>query len=105
MTDNEKINIVKAFIGENPEATDNIISAYLSVAKSAILTRLNAKVTECTQVPVKYEMLQCRLAERYFNRRGAEGEKAHNENGISRSYGSVNDEDLLGEITPIARIM
>ena len=105
MTINEKITLVKAFIGDNPDATDSVISAYLTVAKSSILNRLNAQITECSEVPLKYEMIQCRLAERYFNRRGAEGEKSHNENGISRTYGSVNDEDLLSEITPIARIM
>lgn len=105
MTDNEKINLVQAFIGDNPDATDKIISAYLSVAKSAVLNRMNVNVTECSQVPAKYDIIQCRLAERYFNRRGAEGEKTHSENGINRTYGSVNDEDLLGEIVPIVRIL
>jgi hypothetical protein len=36
-----------------------------------------------------------------FNKRGAEGETAHSENGVSRSYSSASvSEELLREITP-----
>ena len=36
-----------------------------------------------------------------FAKRGAEGETAHSENGVSRTYASANvSEDLLKEITP-----
>ena len=54
-------------------------------------------------MPAEYEMLQCELAARYFFRRGGEGEITHSENGISRGYGSVNDEDLLMEVIQVAR--
>lgn len=37
-------------------------------------------------------------------RRGGEGEIAHNENGINRSYGTVNDEDILNRITPFVKV-
>ena len=53
----------------------------------------------------RYEMLQVKLATRYFLRRGGEGEIRHSENGIDRTYGSVNDEDLLMEITPFAKVI
>ena len=50
-------------------------------------------------------MLACKLAYRYFFRRGSEGEQIHNENGIHRHYGSVNDEDLLREIMPYVQVV
>jgi hypothetical protein len=53
------------------------------------------------EVPEKYEMLQCELATRYLQRRGGEGEITHNENGINRTYGSVNDSDLLQEVMQV----
>jgi hypothetical protein len=41
-----------------------------------------------------------------FNKRGAEGETAHSENGVSRTYQSANvSEDLLKEITPKAGVV
>ena len=50
-------------------------------------------------------MLQVKLAVRYFLRRGGEGETRHSENGIDRTYGSVNDEDLLSEVTSFAKVI
>lgn len=57
-----------------------------------------------TEMPSEYDVLQCQLAARYFLRRGGEGEVTHSENGINRTYGSVNDSDLLQEIVPFAKI-
>ena len=38
-------------------------------------------------------------------RRGGEGEISHSENGISRTYGSVDDEDILGRLTPYVGVI
>jgi hypothetical protein len=41
-----------------------------------------------------------------FNKRGAEGETSHSENGVSRTYSSASvSEELLREITPKAGVV
>jgi len=103
MTDEEKITTTQAFINDS-EATDAVVSVYLKKAEAAILRRRYPfKQPASASVPKEYEMLQCELASRYFFRRGAEPEIAHSENGINRTYGSVNDEDLLMEVIQVAR--
>ena len=106
MTSAEKIAYVQA-LADDPEATDALVSVYLTKAKSAIFARMypiGSKPESLVDVPEKYEVLQCDLAVRYFMRRGGEGESIHNENGIMRHYGSVNDEDLLMEVTQVIRL-
>lgn len=106
MTENEKIGIVKTLAAIYTVA-DNDISVYLSVASDAILTRLYSvsQRPEGAIVPVRYEFLQCKLAARYVLRRGAEGEVTHDENGIVRHYGSVDDADILNEVLPYAEVV
>ena len=106
MTTEEKITRVQTLIGADTTATSELLGVYLDEAKAAILNRrypfgIPPLVTD---VPQMYENLQCRLAQRYFLRRGAEGEQIHNEDGVHRHYGSVNDEDLLMEVIQIAKV-
>ena len=104
MTDFEKTALVKA----TRDATDDdVISAFLLKAKYAILNRLYSawhEWPEDADLPARYDLLQCELAIRYYNRQGGEGETGHSENGISRSYGSADDADLLRSITPICEV-
>ena len=101
MTQAEAITIVKTLLENDPAATDALVGIYLDDAKAAILRRLYPFGTiKYADIPDIYEMLWCKLAVRYFLRRGAEGEYIHDENGINRHYSSPNDEDLLKEVTP-----
>lgn len=106
MEQEQAIAIVQTLVENDPAATDALVSVLLDDAKDAILRRLYPfGVPESVmEVPTMYEMLKCKLAARYFLRRGAEGEYIHDENGINRHYASVNDEDLLMEVTPYAWI-
>ena len=105
MTNAEKIIRVQTLLGADEEATDALIAVYLDEAKAAILNRrFPFGIPENADVPVMYENLQCKLAQRYFLRRGAEGEQIHNEEGVHRHYGSVQDEDLLMEVIQIAKV-
>lgn len=105
MTDIEKIVTVQTLVENDEAATDALVSVYLSSAKAAILRRLYPfGIPQDADVPNLYEISQCELAARYFLRRGAQGETAHNENGIQRTYGSVNDEDILREVMPYGRV-
>lgn len=102
MTTSEKVATTKALANDDT-LTDDLVTVYLNKAESAIRNRMYpfAKEGDSFTVPPKYEMLQCELASRYIARRGAEGEETHNENGINRTYGSINDSDLLAEVMQV----
>ena len=106
MTTAEKITNVQARVGNVKEATDALIAVYLDDAKDAILhQRYPFGVPEAvTDVPQRYEVIQCKLAARYFLRQGVEGQSVSIENGIHKHYESVDDEDLLKQIMQIAKV-
>lgn len=104
MDDNAKIAMVKALTNNDPEATSEVCSVYLDLAAEQMLHRLFPFDSTQTEVPSQYGVTQCELATRLFLRRGAEGETTHNENGIYRTWGTVNDEDILGRLTPYAKL-
>lgn len=88
------------------ESDSTLVGAYLNSAKSTVLRRLYPYgIPDGAIVPPQYEMLTCNLAVRYILRRGGEGEITHNENGVNRTYQSVNDEDLLREIVQVAKVV
>ncbi len=104
MEDSEKITYVKAMTDETDET---VISVFLEIAKQSILNRLYPFEIEeeSRQWLAKYDTLQCRIAVYLLNKRGAEGETAHSENGVSRTYSSADIPNaLLYEITPFAKV-
>ena len=84
------------------EKVDDIeLSDILESAKAVIMSRRFPFGEWPEELENKYNDLQIRIAVEMFNKRGAEGETSHSENGVSRSYASANvSEDLLREITP-----
>ncbi len=89
------------------EATNDAeLEDILESAKAVILSRRFPFGEQPEDIEPRYKDLQIRIAVEMFNKRGAEGETAHSENGISRSYASANvSEDLLKEITPKAGVV
>ena len=95
---------LKIRITEN--VSDAELEDILESAKAAILSRRFPFGEQPTELETKYNDLQIRIAVEMFNKRGAEGETAHSENGISRSYASAGvSEELLREITPKAGVV
>ena len=105
MTDSEKIAMVQSLVDNDPDATSDNVKVYLSLSKEKMLMRLYPFNDMQTVLPEKYYITQCELAARLFLRKGGEGEISHNENGVSRAYGSVDDEDILSRLTPYAGVM
>lgn len=96
---------IKLRLGDST-ITDDIASLYLHEAQDAIMRRLYPfGAPKDASFPHEYDVLACKLAVRYISRRGAEGEDVHNENGINRSYATVDDDDLLSVVTPFAKVM
>ena len=95
---------LKIRITEN--VTDEELEDILESAKAVILTRRFPFGEQPDEIENRYKDLQIRIAVEMFNKRGAEGETAHSENGVSRSYASANvSEDLLKEITPKVNVV
>ena len=83
------------------KVTDIELEDILESAKAVILSRRFPFGEHPEELENKYKDLQVRIAVEMFNKRGAEGETAHSENGVNRSYASANvSEDLLKEMTP-----
>jgi hypothetical protein len=91
-------------VGESD--TEEVLLAYLNIAGRKIINRACPYGTDETEVPIRYDFLQCEIAAYLLNKRGAEGQTGHSENGISRSYESADvPESLLGAITPMVGVL
>lgn len=103
MTEAEKLAMVKAITGETDEA---VLSTYLSIAGNKVCRKAYPFDSTATEVPVQYGFVQVEIAVYLINKRGAEGQISHSENGISRSY---EDGDipptLMREIIPCASVI
>lgn len=108
MDDSEKVIELRLVLGENDD-DDSVLLHYLDEAKAAILYRMNQYMTdeeyEQAQVPKRYEQKQLQIAAYLLNKRGAEGEIQHIENGIHRNYGDAEiPAAMLRGITPCVGI-
>ena len=106
MTDAEKITMVQTLVESDSDATNEVVAVYLNLACNAMLERLYPydSTKEAEDIPSRYDTIQCELAARYFLRRGGQGEINHEENGVNRQYGSVDDADILERLTPFAKV-
>jgi len=89
---------LKALLG-NPPESDDVLQFYLDNASDIICDIRNSDIVEN-----QYLTAQIKISIELFNKRGAEGEVGHGENGISRSYESADvSPSLLHQITPFMR--
>lgn len=103
MLETEKIEMVKSMTGET---SDGVVSAYLKIAGNKICRKAFPFDPTVTEVPEQYSLLQVEIAVYLLNKRGAEGEAAHSENGISRTYedGDVPP-SMLRQIVPVCGVL
>lgn len=107
MDNSEKMAELKVIIGEEEESA--VLLSYLDQAKSAILNRMYPYGTDeeldGMDVPARFEMKQIRIAAYLLNKRGAEGQRSHEENGIRRGYSSSDvPVELVQDIMPVVGI-
>ena len=98
--------MVKTLVENDASATDAVITVYLSLSARKMLERLYPYDTSKgeSDIPERYDVLQCELCARLFLRRGSEGETNHEENGINRNYATVDDDDILCRLTPFVKV-
>lgn len=88
------------------DVNDIELEDILESAKAVILSRRYPFGDHPLDIEERYKDLQIRIAVEMYNKRGAEGETSHSENGVSRTYSSANvSEELLREITPKAGVV
>ena len=106
MTLADKIAITRVYCENDANATDDVLTVYLQLAQNKMLERLYPfdVSKDVSDIPSRYDTIQCELAGRYFLRQGGQGESNHEENGVNRTYSSVDDEDLLARLTPFAKV-
>jgi hypothetical protein len=99
MTQEEKLNALRAMVGGSD--TDEVLSTYLLIAGRKIIARAYPYKDDVTEVPPQYDYLQCEIAAYLLNKRGAEGQTSHSENGITRSYENADvPSSMLKVVTP-----
>ncbi|MCH5203130.1 MAG: DNA-packaging protein [Oscillospiraceae bacterium] len=96
------------------ETDDNILLTFLDIAAEKVLSKCypfrrddDDDINDIRrEVPAKYHGTQLEIAVYLLNKRGAEGETAHNENGINRSYESASVPDsMLKGIVPFVSVL
>ena len=106
MTRNEKL-VMLARMNNDPRDDDDVLGFFLDMAGYKILNKMYPFKTEYTglDIPAKYDMIQLNVAIYLLNKRGAEGEVQHIENGIHRNYEDADiPPSMLRGITPFVGI-
>ncbi len=106
MTAEEMLSTSRTLLGEDPQATDAVLSVFIEKAESMIANTLYpfGDIPDDYSTPVRYHMLACQIAVAEFSKQGAEGETVHIENGIHRTYRATSSDDLLKFVIPYAGV-
>lgn len=88
---------------EPDTASDALLSDLLAQAGAIVLNRRYPfGYPEGMEVPAQYERIQIAIAVELYSKLGAEGQTAHSENGISRTYeASGVSPSLIRQIVPL----
>ena len=108
MSEAEKLIMLRTMVGNEDSLgwTDDVLLTYLSVAGQKIINKAYPYNNEENVVPKRYSLLQCEIASYLLNKRGAEGQTSHSENGISRSYESADvPESMLKDVVPLCGVI
>lgn len=103
---NLKLEQLKSLLGISGTDEDAMLLTLLSISAQKIFDRAYPYDPSITEVPARYETKQVEIAVYLYNKRGAEGQTSHNENGINRSYESADvPESLMRGITPFVGVV
>ncbi len=102
MTNEEKIAGLQVLLSPDT-ANDSLLSFLLSQAEGIVLNkRYPFGAPEGATVPTAYEHIQLQIAVELYSKMGAEGQTAHKENGIDRTYEAADiSPSLLKRIVPL----
>lgn len=104
MTNEQKIIMLEQMTDDGTPPA--VLEVYLELAGQKILNRMYPFKEDYTdvEVPARYDAIQLKIANYMLNKRGAEGQIQHIENGVHRNYGSADIPDgMLAEVVPFAQ--
>ena len=98
----EKLDRLKVLISPDA-ASQDLLTYLLEQAEGIVLNkRYPFGVPEDAVIPSAYEHIQLQIAVELFSKMGAEGQTAHNENGVYRTYEAADvSPTLLRRIVPL----
>lgn len=103
MTNEEKLAMLKTLSDESDE---DILLTFLTLAGQKVIQRAYPYRNDVEDVPDRYATNQVEIACYLLNKRGAEGETHHSENGINRTYENADvPESMLSRIIPFAGVL
>ena len=105
MTRDQKISMLGSLV-EEEIGNEAILGIYLDMAGNKILNRMYPfrDSYEGLEVPDRYLMTQINIAVYLLNKRGAEGQIQHIENGVHRNYGDADIPDgMLADVVPFCQ--
>ena len=108
MNKQEKLAMLRVMVGQPNEGewADDVLDSYLAIAGRKIVNKEYPYDDTKTEHSPRYDYLECEIAAYLLNKRGAEGQTAHSENGISRSYESADvPSSMLREVVPKVGVM
>lgn len=102
MSNEERLEALKVLISPDT-AADNLLMMLLEQAEGIVMNRRYPfGAPEGMEMPTQYENVQIRIALELYSKMGAEGQTAHDENGISRTWESADvSPSLLKTIMPL----
>lgn len=101
MNSKQKIEYLRVMTESDDPA--EVLHLYLDVAGRKIISQAYPfeKDTGALEVPPEYHFLQIEIAAYLMNKRGAEGQLGHEENGINRVYADADvPKSMLHQIIP-----
>ena len=106
MAEDYKLTKLRLMVGSKG-SEDALLLMYLDDAEKAILNHLYPMEEEVIHtLPSRYESRQIEIAAHLYNKRGAEGEISHTENGITRIYeAGWIPSSMLSDIIPYGSLM
>ena len=103
MTDEEKLTMIETMTEEHDST---VLSTYLTLAQQIVYEKAFPFGNFPEEMPSQYDGVHVEIAAYLINKRGAEGEIVHLENGVSRHWEDASvSPSLLRRITPYAGLM
>lgn len=100
------IDSLKLMVDPAAAADESMLSAFLDLAGQKIIARAYPFQRNITEVPSCYEYLQVEIAAYMINKRGADYQVSHAENGITRVYESADvPASMLRAIVPYCGVI
>lgn len=100
---------LKTYFDITDSSQDEKLSLFLSLAENKVLNKrypFDYTDDEKAAALEKYSDIVLDIAVYLYNKQGAEGQTAHSENGISRSYEKAGIPDsFVQDIIPVAKLM